>query len=63
MKEIIYAFSKHNAKNAQHVLFVQDVLAAVPEATATTYGFGKQRRQATRWLASSRTRGIWTHRK
>ena len=43
MKEIIYAFSKHNAKNAQHVLFVQDVLAAVPEATATTYGFAKQR--------------------
>lgn len=43
MKEIITDFPKTRAKNAQHVLFVQDVLAAVPEATATTYGFGKQR--------------------
>lgn len=43
MKEIITNFPKSRAKNAQHVLFVQDVLAAVPEATAATYGFGKQR--------------------
>ena len=43
MKEIITDFPKTRAKNAQHVLFVQDVLAAVPEATATTYGFAKQR--------------------
>ena len=43
MKEIIYQFSKHNARNAQHVQFATDVLNAVPEETATAQGFASQR--------------------
>lgn len=43
MKEIIYQFSKQNARNAQHVQFATDVLAAVPEETATAQGFAPQR--------------------
>ena len=43
MKEIIYDFSKSKARNAQHVQFVTDILAAVPEATATAQGFASQR--------------------
>ena len=43
MKEIIYDFSKSRARNAQHVQFVTDILAAVPEATATAQGFASQR--------------------
>ena len=39
MNEIDYLFSKHRAKNAQHTLFGQDVLAAVTEEVATKYGF------------------------
>ena len=43
MKEIIYDFSKSKARNAQHVQFITDILAAVPEATATAQGFASQR--------------------
>ena len=43
MEEIIYNFSKRKAKNAQHAQFVTDVLAAVPEDTATAQGFAAQR--------------------
>ena len=43
MKEIIYQFSKRNARNAQHVQFATDVLNAVSEATATAQGFASQR--------------------
>ena len=39
MKEILYNFSKARARNAQHVQFATDVLAAVPEETATAQGF------------------------
>ena len=43
MKEILYNFSKSRARNAQHVQFATDVLAAVPEETATAQGFAPQR--------------------
>ena len=43
MKEILYNFSKARARNAQHVQFATDVLAAVPEETATAQGFAPQR--------------------
>ena len=43
MKEIIYQFSKRNARNAQHVQFATDVLNAVSEETATAQGFASQR--------------------
>lgn len=43
MKAIIYGFSKHNARNAQHMQFIADVLAAVPETSATGQGFVAQR--------------------
>ena len=43
MKEILYNFSKARARNAQHVQFATDVLAAVPEETATAQGFSPQR--------------------
>ena len=43
MNKIIYDFSRHNAKNAQHVQFVTDILVAVPEDVATQYGFAAQR--------------------
>ena len=43
MKEIIYKFSKSKARNAQHLQFVADVMAAVPETAATEQGFATQR--------------------
>ena len=43
MKEIIYTFAKSRARNAQHLQFVADVMAAVPETTATEQGFATQR--------------------
>ena len=43
MKEIIYDFSCSKARNAQHVQFATDLLAAIPEETATTQGFAAQR--------------------
>lgn len=43
MKAIIYGFSKHNARNAQHMQFIADVLAAVPETFAAEQGFAAQR--------------------
>lgn len=43
MAGIIYDFYRGKAKNAQHVQFVTDVLAAVPEAVATERGFAAQR--------------------
>ena len=43
MKEIIYDFPRSRAKNAQHVQFATDVLAAVTEEVATAQGFASQR--------------------
>lgn len=43
MKEIIYDFPRLRAKNAQHVQFATDVLAAVTEEVATAQGFASQR--------------------
>ena len=43
MKEIICKFSKSKARNAQHIQFITDILAAVPEETATAQGFASQR--------------------
>lgn len=43
MKEIVYDFPRSRAKNAQHVQFATDVLAAVTEEVATAQGFASQR--------------------
>ena len=43
MKEIVYDFSRHNARNAQHVQFVTSVLGAVSEEVAEAQGFASQR--------------------
>ena len=43
MKEIIYDFPRSRAKNAQHVQFATDVLAAVTEEVAMAQGFASQR--------------------
>ena len=43
MKEVIYDFPRSRAKNAQHVQFATDVLAAVTEEVATAQGFASQR--------------------
>ena len=39
MSEINYQFSRHNAKNAQHLQFSKNELIAIPQAMATKYGF------------------------
>lgn len=39
MKEILYNFSRVRAKNAQHVLFLTHVLAAIPQEVAEARGF------------------------
>lgn len=41
MKEILYNFSRHNARNAQHVQFSIDVLEIIPQDAADKLGFGK----------------------
>lgn len=43
MLEINYQFSREKAKNAQHVQFATDTLAAIPEDVATEQGFGSLR--------------------
>ena len=43
MKEIIYDFSRQNARNAQHTQFATDALAAIPQDVAEARGFAAQR--------------------
>ena len=43
MKGILYDFSRHNARNAQHAQFVTNILAAVPRDVAEAQGFATQR--------------------
>ena len=43
MKEIIYDFSRQNARNNQHVNFATNALAAFPEEVATAQGFAELR--------------------
>ena len=43
MKEIIYDFSRQNARNAQHTQFATDALAAIPQDVAEAQGFAAQR--------------------
>lgn len=43
MKEIIYDFSRRNARNAQHAQFATDALAAIPQDVAEARGFAAQR--------------------
>ena len=48
IEEIHYDFSRHNARAAQHLYFVQEALRCVPEEVATKYGFGKWRQDFAR---------------
>lgn len=41
-KELLFDFSRQNARNAQHVQFVTDVLAAIPQETAQECNFAAQ---------------------
>ena len=43
MKGILYDFSRHNARNAQHAQFVTNILDAVPRDVAEAQGFATQR--------------------
>ena len=43
MKEIVFDFSRHAAKNAQHVEFMRSVLEVVTEEVAMAQGFAAQR--------------------
>ena len=43
MKENVYDFSRSKARNAQHVQFVTDLLAAIPQEVAEARGFAAQR--------------------
>lgn len=43
MKGILYDFSRHNARNAQHAQFVTNILDAVPSDVAEAQGFATQR--------------------
>ena len=42
MKEIIYDFSRHNIRNAQHMQFANDVLEAIPQDIAKSLGIDAQ---------------------
>lgn len=48
IEEIHYDFSRHNARAAKHLYFVQEALRCVPEEVATKYGFGKWRQDFAR---------------
>ena len=43
MEHIDYKFTRHNARNAQHVYFMEEILGAVPESLAVKLGFNEPR--------------------
>ena len=38
MEHIDYKFTRHNARNAQHVYFMEEILGAIPESIAVELG-------------------------
>lgn len=46
MKEIVFDYSRHPARNAQHLQFATDILGVVTETLADTYQFAKPRENA-----------------
>lgn len=43
MEHIDYKFTRHNARNAQHVYFMEEILGAIPESIAVELGFNEPR--------------------
>ena len=51
MKELLYDFSRRNARNAQHVQFATDVVASISQEVAQSRGFASQYATFTKAVA------------